>query len=84
MKIEAKKVVETKVDIDVDDRIFHEEDIAWKVANLLLDGNLDHIVYRDLHSDDYGRASYAAQRINAAFKMADGCIALIKEGKYEI
>jgi len=84
MIVEAKKMIEQVVNIEVDDRIYREGTMEWEMANLILDGALDRIVSRDLHSGDYFRAESAAERINEAFKKADKALALVKEGKFEI
>jgi len=84
MIVEAKKMIEQVVNIEVDDRIYREGTMEWEMANLILDGALDRIVSRDLHSGDYFRAESAAERINEAFQKADKALALVKEGKFEI
>lgn len=84
MKIDAVKIVSTKIEIEVDDRIYKEDTAVWQIANMLLDGALDRIIGHDLYSEEYDRVSYAAERINAAFKKADDCIRVIKEGNFEV
>ena len=84
MKIEAFRTVKEKVEIEVDDRIYDNDTVIWQMANLFLNDGLDRIVSRDLYSDDFDHANYAAQRINEAFKFADKALALVKEGKFEL
>lgn len=84
MIVEAKKMIEQVVNIEVDDRIYNDRTVIWQMADLILDGSLDRIVSRDLYSEEYDRASYAAERINEAFQKADKALALVKEGKFEI
>lgn len=84
MIVEAKKMIEQVVNIEVDDRIYNDHTVIWQMADMLLDGELDRIVSRDLHSGDYFRAENAAERINEAFQKADKALALVREGKFEI
>ena len=83
MIFKAKKQIIVEEDIDVDDRIYRENDIAWQMANILLDNRLQKIT-DDLYSENIGAVKSAAERINNAFKRADNCIELIRKGEFEI
>lgn len=84
MIVEAKKMIEQVVNIEVDDRIHQEDTVFWHMADMILEGKLDNIIDRDLYCGEFDRVSYAAKRINEAFQKADKALALIKEGKFEI
>lgn len=83
MKIKIEKKVTIEDEIDVDDRIYNEDIIEWNMADILLGGNLDRIVENLFHKDEWV-ARDAADDINAAFRRADACLALVRSGKYEI
>lgn len=84
MIVEAKKLIVEVINVEVDNRIHQEDTIFWYMADMILEGELDNIIDRDLYCGEFDRVSYAAKRINEAFKKADKTIALIKEGKFEI
>ena len=83
MIFKAKKQIIVEEDIDVDDRIHKEYDIAWQMANIILDNRLKHIQI-DLYSERMAIVKSAAERINNAFERADNCIELIRKGEFEI
>ena len=56
MIFKAKKQIIVEEDIDVDDRINKEYDIAWQMANILLDNRLQKIT-DDLYSENIDRKS---------------------------
>jgi len=70
MKFTAKKQVTVEEEIEVDDRIYQEDEKVWKIANIILEGCMDRI-QRDLYHDDAWIVTNAAERINNAFSMAD-------------
>lgn len=80
-KIEKKVVVEEEV--DVDDRIYKTDSIEWRIADVFLACHLDDFS-ADLFKEDELVVRDAADKINAAFRKADQCLALVRSGKYEI
>ena len=83
MKFKAKRQVIVEEEIDVDDRIYREDDIAWQIANIILNRSLNSIT-DDLYSERMDVVKSAAERINDAFRKADGCIQAVHEGKFEV
>lgn len=74
-KITATKMVKEEVEFDVDDRIYDEDSMAWKIANIILDGRLETNI-KNLYVEDYGAVSYTVEKINSAFDMADKILEL--------
>ena len=83
MKFKVKKRITVEEDIDVDDRLYQEDSIEWQMTNMILNGQLDNLQH-DLFHEESGIVNAAAERINNAFKKADGCLALVRSGKFEI
>jgi hypothetical protein len=67
-KIESKE-------FEVDDRIFNEDDMSWKIANIILEKRLKNL-QDDMYSDNVSHVSYTIEKINEAFSMADEIIKL--------
>lgn len=83
MIFNAKRQVTVEEAVIVDDRIYQVETLVWQMANMILEDRLRRIA-DDLYHDDYYVAQNASECINRAFKRADECLKLVKEGKYEI
>lgn len=79
MKFTAKKKVTVEEEIEVDDRIYQEDEKVWKIANIILEGALNRII-KDLYHDDVWVVTNAAERINNAFKFADKIMELDNNG----
>lgn len=83
MKFTAKRIQVVEEEIDVDDRLYDDDTLAWQTADMFLNGHLKEIS-DDLLDEKGSEVRYAASRINEAFEKADKAILLIKEGKFEI
>lgn len=69
-----KTTTETK-DFEVDDRIYADDSMAYKIANIILDGKMDALI-TDLYGDNLFWVERSVKTINDAFKKADEIVEL--------
>jgi hypothetical protein len=83
MKVTAQKTVIVEEMVEVDDRVHQEYCLAYKVAKIILEGELFRFenLQNDLYEKSHGVVSNAAKRINRAFATADLIIAEVKKEK---
>lgn len=75
MKIKAQKTVTVDVDYEVDDRIYHEDEMIYKIANIIIDDRMEGLI-NTVYSGEDKAVSWAVIEINEAFKKADKILAL--------
>lgn len=75
MKFKYKKTVVVEEEVDVDDRVYNDESMAYRIANIILDNRLNY-VYDDLYDKDPRVINNAAEQLNDAFKKADDILKL--------
>ena len=77
MKIKCEyhvRKIEVK-EFEVDDRVYNEDDMVWKIANIILEKRLKNLC-DDMYSDNVTHVSYTIEKINEAFIMADEILEL--------
>jgi hypothetical protein len=76
MKFKYKKTVVVEEEVHVDDRVYNDESMTYRIANIILDGRLNY-VYDDLYDKDPRVINNAAEKLNEAFKKADDILKLM-------
>ena len=78
MKIKTYKTVKQEVEIEVDDRIYGEEEgYTWFIANIILNGKLETMV-DSLYGQEYNDIKFTSEQINEAFRKADEIVEVMK------
>lgn len=78
MKIKTYKTVKQEVEIEVDDRIYGEDEgNAWFIANIILNGKLE-IMVDSLYGQEYDDIKFTSEQINEAFQKADEIVKVLK------
>lgn len=75
VEITAIRQIKEKVSFSVDDRIYGEDEMVYKIANVILDDRLSSLIHT-IYSNDYDPVSWSVEEINEAFKKADKILAL--------
>lgn len=78
MKFKYEKTVVVEAEIYIDDRIYNDNSVEFKIANIILDGRLNRI-YEDLYHKDEMVIQDAAEKLNDAFKKADAILKLMEK-----
>ena len=78
MKIKTYKTVKQEVEIEVDDRIYGEDEgNTWMIANIILNGKLETMV-DSLYGQEYNDIKFMSEQINEAFRKADEIVKVLK------
>lgn len=78
MKFKYAKTIVVEEEIDVDDRVYNDESMEYRIADIILDRRLNY-VYDDLYDKDPRVINNAAEQLNEAFKKADAILKLMKD-----
>ena len=80
MKIECEYEVirKEKRVFEADDRVYDEDTMVWKIANVILEKRLKNL-QNDMYSDNVTVAGYTIEKINESFIMADEILELSNE-----
>ena len=76
--ITVTKMMEQKVEVPVDSRIYDEQCKAYRIADVIFDRRLDSII-NCLYNEENYIVEASAERINKTFAMADAIMEICDE-----
>ena len=81
MKIQTTKLVEQKVEYEVDDLLLHEDEntIEWKIANIIHEGRLSNLC-SDLYRENADTVvKYTVTQINHISKLTRDILEIVRK-----